>query len=64
VAECVAKGKTYDKEAFLTYEGCIMQKLEEPEAKTLGCSFPYDLNTCIGSLHGCNNQYQGCFKPQ
>lgn len=64
VAECVAKGKTYDKEAFLTYEGCIMQKLEEPEAKALGCSFPYDLNTCIGSLHGCNNQYQGCFKPQ
>lgn len=64
VAACVAKGKTYDKEAFLTYEGCILQKLEEPEAETLGCSFPYDLNTCIGSLKGCNNQYQGCFKPQ
>ncbi len=63
IAACVAKGKTYDKEAYLTYEGCISQKLEEPEASTLGCSFPYDLNTCIGSLNGCNNQYQGCFKP-
>lgn len=63
IASCVAKGKTYDKEAYLTYEGCITQQLEGPEASKLGCSFPYDRNTCIGSLHGCNNQYQGCFKP-
>lgn len=63
IAGCVEKGKTYDKEAYLAYEGCIAQKLEEPVARTLGCSFPYDRNTCIGSLNGCNNQYQGCFKP-
>jgi hypothetical protein len=64
VAECAAKGKTYDQEAFLTYEGCIVQKLDEPAAETLGCTFPYDLNTCIGSLNkGCSNQYLGCFKP-
>ena len=63
IAACVAKGKTYDKEAYLIYEGCISQKLQEAEAITLGCNFPYDRNTCIGSLKGCSNQYQGCFKP-
>ena len=65
ISACVAKGTAVAKDGWVYYEGCMVLELESDQAKINKCSFPYDLNTCIGQLSGfCSNQGNACFKPQ
>lgn len=65
IKDCIAKGTTDARDAFVHYEGCILIQLDTQNAKTAGCTFPYDQTTCINQLNGfCQNQSSGCFKPQ
>jgi hypothetical protein len=59
---CVKDGKPGSQDAFLHFEGCLVKNMDSKEAKLAGCSFPYDLATCLPIIKGhfCSNQTQNC----
>ncbi len=61
--QCITKGKPSSQDAFVNYEGCVAKHMGTPEAQAAGCSFPYDLSTCVQVIKGmyCGNQSTSCF---
>jgi len=56
IAACIEKGKAGSKDAFVQYEGCLLDALMTEDAAKLGCAFPYDKSTCLPTIEG---QYCG-----
>lgn len=66
IEKCLAKGAAWAQDAFIQLEGCFIRNLKSKEAKTAGCGFPYDQDTCINVIVGtfCGNQSSNCFTSQ
>ncbi len=63
IAKCTKKGSAAAQDAFLHWEGCVLNNIDRDEAITVGCAFPYDQVTCVNyvSANFCGNQASHCF---
>lgn len=61
---CVKKGQAWAQDAWVVWDGCIERQLATKQGEQWKCEFPYDQNTCIDNLIGCDVEKQACFIPQ
>jgi hypothetical protein len=62
VRACLDKGTAAAQDAFVQYEGCLLNQMDTTAAQTYGCAFPYDEVTCIKQVAGyCSPEYAACF---
>lgn len=62
VRACLDKGSAAAQDAFVQYEGCLLNQMDTTAAQTYGCAFPYDEVTCIKQVAGyCSPEYAACF---